>query len=370
MIKEFFRKLKYKFSRNVEYVDPFVTDKEGNKVFEDSHFGEVKEGYNEDKNIVVKIVSNNKIDSHFTITGIKDAESTNNWKAWLYLFPVLILISVFLIYPLLDTIAISFMNDYNYVKGTFDGFTFDNFGKVLGLVEINGSYETNFVNYAIPNTFIIVFITVPLSIMIAILISVGLNSLKWFQKVLQTIFFLPYVTNTIAIGMVFSVIFDQNGLINYIFGIDKKWIYGATRWDAMIPLCIYIVWSSLPFKILIFLSGLQGIDKQYYQAAKIDATPQWKVLLKITVPLLSPQILYIMITSFIGAFKEYASVVGLFNGPGTSNGDYNMYTIVYYIYENLSVDTSLAAAAAVILFAIILVFTIFQVLVSKKRVYY
>ena len=236
----------------------------------------------------------------------------------------------------------------------------------------NGAHESYFVNYAIPNTIICVIVTVPVSTLLALLISVALNSIKWFQKILQTVFFLPYVTNGIAVGMVFSVIFDQKGIINYLFGTDILWIRVADRWTAMIPLCLYIVWSSIPFKILIFLSGLQGIDKQYYQAAQIDSTPKRKVLWKITVPLLSPQILYILITSFIGAWKEYTAVVGLFNGPGTlgTAGDPNMETIVFYIYQNLSQQTSYAAAAAVFLFVIILLFTALQFAVSKKRVHY
>jgi multiple sugar transport system permease protein len=138
----------------------------------------------------------------------------------------------------------------------------------------------------------------------------------------------------------------------------------------MIPLCIYIIWHSLPFKILILLSGLQGIDKQYYNAAKIDGASSGKILWKITVPLMSPQIMYILVTSFIGAFKEYTSVVGLFNGPGTLSGTKDMYTMVYYIYDNLSSHTSFAAAAAVFLFLVILAFTGLQFAVSKRRVHY
>jgi len=330
------------------------------------------EGYDEQTNTVIRLCSpkKDKKQKAYKVTGIDDVASKNNWKAWLYLAPALILVVIFLIYPLVNTIFISFLSDYSYVDGTYSGFTFNNFGMILGLTTYNGVYETNFVQYAIPNTFFIVFVTVPLSTLIALLISVALNSIKWFQKFLQTVFFLPYVTNTIAVGMVFSVLFDQSGVINYIFNIDTIWIYGSTQWVAMVPLCIYIVWSSLPFKILIFLSGLQGIDKQYYQAARVDAASRSKILWRVTVPLMSPQILYIIITSFIGAFKEYTAVVGLFNGPGTMNGEHNMYTIVYYIYENLSKQTSFAAAAAVFLFLIILVFTFVQLGVSKKRVYY
>lgn len=332
-----------------------------------------QEGYDSTSNTIIRLVSSKKNDKVYKVTGIEDTASKNNWKAWLYLAPAVILISVFLLYPLINTIFIAFTENYIYAAGTFDGFTINNFGVILGLTKMSsGATESYFVNFAIPNTLIIVFVTVPISTLLALIISVALNSIKWLQKFLQTVFFLPYVTNAIAVGMVFSVIFDQQGVINYIFNTNTLWIYGADRWTAMIPLCIYIIWSSLPFKILILLSGLQGIDKQYYQAAQIDACSRNKVLWKITVPLLSPQILYILITSFMGAFKEYTSVVGLFNGPGTmgTNGDPNMFTIVYYVYQNLSTNTSLAAAAAVFLFVIILVFTFFQFAVSKKKVHY
>lgn len=337
----------------------------------DPRLGNVEVGYNKEQNLLVRFVSNKRQKKEYKVTGVKDTESRNNWRAWLYLAPVLVLMSVFLIYPLIDTIFISFMSNFDYIKGTFDGFTLDNYGAILGLSSINGAYESRILEFALPNTFFLVFATVIPSILIALLISVALNSIKWFQKILQTIFFLPYVTNVIAVGMVFSVLFDSQGVFNFLFGITgKQWIYGATRWDAMLPLCIYIIWSSLPFKILVFLSGLQGIDKQYYQAAKIDAAPRFKVLWRVTVPLLGPQILYIMVTSFIGAFKEYSSIVGLFNGPGTTTGTYELYTIVYYIYDNLNTHTSFAAAAAVLLFLIILLFTFLQMGISKKRVYY
>lgn len=348
---------------------------ETSSTYFDSTLGNLEEGLNAEKNIVVNVISRRKINKNYKVGGVLDQETNNNWKAWLYLAPVLILMAIFLIYPLINTIAIAFMENYNYVNGGSTGFTFDNFLYVLGLKDIApGVRETMFVKYAIPNTFLIVFITVPVSIIIALLISVLLNKIKWFQKVYQTVFFLPYVTNTIAVGMVFSVLFADKGLINYIFNLnDFKWLQGASRSIAMIPLCLYIIWGSLPFKILILLSGLQNIDKQYYQAAKIDAAPQWKVLTKITVPSLSPQILYLMVTSFIGAFKEYTAIVGLFNGPGTmgqTSTEKDMYTIVYYIYDNLNSYTSRAAAAAVILFVIILLFTFLQLYLSKKKVNY
>lgn len=331
-------------------------------------------GYREEKtDTVIRLVSNRKRRKEYQVTGIDDVASENNWKAWLYLAPVIILVAVFLLYPLVNTIFIAFTDNYKYATGEYDGFTLNNFGVILGLTKTtSGATIKTFVDWAIPNTFIIVFVTVPVSTLLALIISVALNSIKWFQKFLQTIFFLPYVTNGIAIGMVFAVIFDQQGIINYLFNSNIAWVFGAKREIAFIPLCFYIVWSSIPFKILVFLSGLQGIDKQYYQAAQIDAASHAKTLWRITVPLLSPQIMYILVTSFIGAFKEYTSIVALFNGPGTSGeyGQPNMYTIVYYIYDNLSTSTQYAAAAAVFLFVIILMFTFLQFAVSKTRVHY
>lgn len=327
--------------------------------------------YDEESQTVVRLVTKKERKSEYQVIGIEETISKNNWKAWIYLGPIIVLVGVFLLYPLINTIFIAFTNNYSQITGEFDGLTLNNFGVILGLTSYNGAYEVNFTRYAIPNTFFLL-LTVPISTLLALLIAVALNSIKWFKKALQTIFFLPYVTNTIAVGMVFSVIFDNSGLINFLFKLDTKWIYGADRWTAMVPLMIYIVWNALPFKILILLSGLQGIDKQYYQAAQIDSASRGKVLTKITIPLLSPQILYILVTSFMGAFKEYTAVVGLFNGPGTLGvgSEPNMETVVYYVYEKMSTQTSFAAAAAVFLFVIILCFTALQFWAGKKRVYY
>lgn len=304
----------------------------------------------------------------------------NNWKAWLYLAPVLILMAVFTFYPLINTFVISFIKNYDYRVGSGDGFTFDNYGIVLGLIEKNPgipeSRVLDFVKYALPNTLILTVTTVPISIILSLLIAIGLNSIKTLNKIFQTIFFMPYVTNVIAVGMVFSIMFNDGGLINTIFNsVGTKWVtVGASKFNSMFVLCLYIIWNALPYKILIFLSGLQGIDKQYYEAAKIDSTPKWKTAMKITVPLLSPQILYITITSFIGAFKEYNSIIGLFNRNYTSDGNtHDLYTVVYYIYDQLSGNNpqmNIAAAAAVILFVIIMIFTIIQMYISKKRVHY
>lgn len=307
-------------------------------------------------------------------------ETKNNWKAWLYLAPALILMALFTFYPLINTILISFLKNYNFANGSTEGFTFENYGIVLGITPINpGSstpvYVLDFIRYALPNTLIITFVTVPISIILALFIAILINSIKVLRGLFQTIFFLPYVTNVIAVGMVFSLLFSTSGIINNIFNSNTNWIgVGANRATAMFVLCIYIIWTQLPYKILIFLSGLQGIDKQYYDAAKLDGASKIKTTFKITMPLLSPQILYIMITSFISSFKEYNAVIGLFNRSYTASPNrHDLYTVVYYIYDQLGStnnNISYASAGAVVLFAIILIFTLIQMWASKKRVHY
>lgn len=307
--------------------------------------------------------------------------STGNrqWKGWLYLLPIFILMGIFTFYPLVNTILISF--DTGYVEG--EGFAnLSRFG-FKWYKEILSSGD-NFVN-ALTNTLIIVFVSVPLSTMIALAISVALNSLKKVRSIFQTIFFLPYITNVIAIGLVFAVMFNsQYGLVNLflknIFGVDTSnmnWINPAsgtisapTKLRMMIVAQMYIIWQGLPFKILIFMGGLQSVNKQLYQAAQIDATPKWRVFRKITVPQLSPLILYIVITSLIGAFKTYAAIIGIF--PEGSKEAYRMQTLVGYVYDQLAnADTyAKGAAGAVILFIIILIMTGFNMLIAKKRVHY
>jgi multiple sugar transport system permease protein len=309
-------------------------------------------------------------------------EEKNNWKAWLYLAPVLILMAVFTFFPLINTIVVSFLKDYNSATGANKGFTFDNYGVVLGFVARNastGTLDKTFLAFnkpsALTNTLIITFVTVPISVILSLFISILLNNIKFLQKFFQTIFFMPYVTNVIAVGMVFAVIFGDGGVFNAIFHLDTAWVSAHADWGhCMFVLCLYIIWTAMPYKILIFSSGLQNIDKQYYQAAKIDGTSKFRTAMKITVPLLSPQILYITITSFIGAFKEYNAIIGLFNRKYTSNPNVpDLYTVVYYIYDKLGdgvKQVQYASAAAVILFLFILVLTIAQMQISKKRVYY
>ena len=299
-------------------------------------------------------------------------------KAAACLAPILIILCIFTFYPILKTFLVSFFPDYDYVTGHFGRFSLECYQKVL---------SDSLFWKGLKNTVIMLLVSVPLSIIVALLLSVLLNSIKKLQGFFQTVFFLPYVTNGIAFGMVFATIFSpmEYGLVNSVlswFGTGPiAWTGTAERipyWAGLLVIVVYTVWSSLAFKILVFLGGLQGIDKQYYQAAQIDETPKWRVFTKITVPLLSPMILYISITSLIGAFKSYSSIVGLFGEQMGNSQDHTFMTVVGYIYEFFTLTTKggvpsglpIASAAALILFFIIMIVTFFQMLYNKKRVHY
>lgn len=293
----------------------------------------------------------------------------NNLKAWLYLLPALLFMIVFMLYPLVDVLIYSFEENFNFVTQQYTGIGLDNFYFVLNDIEFVKS---------IVNTFLLVIITVPLSTIIALLISVGLNAIKPLRKVFQTIFFLPYVTNALAVGLVFMILFDitpySTGFVNNIlslFGISAiDWIEGP-YWAKVFVLSFYIIWNVMPFKILVLVGALQSVNKTIYQAASIDGTSKWRVFTKITVPMISPMISYLVITGFIGAFKEYTNAVALF---GTDLRDAGMNTIVGYIYDTLYSTTggypSYASAAALILLLIVLTITAINLLVSQKCVHY
>ncbi|MBO7400434.1 MAG: sugar ABC transporter permease [Clostridia bacterium] len=312
-------------------------------------------------------------------------DNKQQWKAWLYLSPAIILLLVFTVWPIINTIRMAFLDGYKgreAAGGATFSFGVQNFVKVV-------KYQ-KFLQ-CLGNTALMCVLTVPISTLLALFIAVCLNSIKALQKPLQTIFFLPYVTNTIAIGMVFAAMFNivgsfigtQNelisnaGIINNIitfFGGSKiNWINTGSSYAANIAvMVVYIVWNALPFKILILLGGLQSVNKQYYEAAKVDGTSRSRTFWRITVPLLSPMIAYVVITGFIGGFKEYSSVIGIFGqsmGPANDAGRLN--TMVGFIYDALSSNNQgRASAAALILFGIILVVTLINLYVSKKRVHY
>ena len=292
-----------------------------------------------------------------------------SWKGWLYLLPAILFLGVFMVYPLMDVFIYSFEEGYNSASQTFYGVGTYNYEFVL--------HDPYFLQ-AVQNTFILVAITVPLSTILALAISLGISSIPKLKELFQTVFFLPYVTNTLAVGLVFMYLFDATdvtpGLINVIlgiFGMEPIDFIDGPYWAKMLVLCLYTVWIVLPFKILVLTSSLASVDETYYKAARVDGTSQWRIFRKVTLPMISPTMFYLIITGFIGAFKAYSDAVALF---GENLNVAEMNTIVGYVYDMLYGDSggypSFASAAAIILFVIVLTITCINLLVSKKKVHY
>ena len=289
----------------------------------------------------------------------------NNYKAWLYLLPALVFLGIFMVYPLIDVFVYSFEEAYNFASGTYKGV---------------GAYNSQYVLrdpyflQALKNTILLVIITVPLSTGFALLVSLALNSIKKLKDLFQTIYFLPYVTNTLAVGLVFMILFKKtaysDGLVNVLInslGYSSIDFIDGPYWAKMFVLCFYTIWVVLPFKILILTSALASVNQDLYKAARIDGTSKFRIFTKITLPMISPMIFYLIITGFIGAFKAYSDVVAIF---GTDLNAAGMNTIVGYIYDMLYGASggypSFASAAAIVLFVIVLTITVINLLTSKR----
>ena len=292
-----------------------------------------------------------------------------SWKGWLYLLPAILFLGVFMVYPLVDVFIYSFEEGYNSASQTFYGVGTYNYEFVL--------HDPYFLQ-AVKNTFILVAITVPLSTVLALAISLGISAIPKLKELFQTVFFLPYVTNTLAVGLVFMYLFDATdvtpGLVNVIlsiFGMEPIDFIDGPYWAKMLVLCLYTIWIVLPFKILVLTSALASVDETYYKAARVDGTSKWRIFRKVTLPMISPTMFYLIITGFIGAFKAYSDAVALF---GENLNVAEMNTIVGYVYDMLYGDSggypSFASAAAIILFVIVLTITCINLLVSKKKVHY
>ena len=290
-------------------------------------------------------------------------------KGWLYLLPAMAFLGVFMVYPLIDVLIYSLEEGFNSASQTHFGYGIYNYEYVL---------RDPYFLQAVKNTFILVIITVPLSTGLALLIAMGLSSIQKLKDLFQTIYFLPYVTNTLAVGLVFMILFRKtaysDGLVNmliHFFGGESVDFIDGPYWAKMLVLCLYTVWIVLPFKIIILTSALASVDQTYYNAAMVDGTPAGRVFWKITLPMISPSVFYLIITGFIGAFKAYSDSVALF---GTNLNAAGMNTIVGYVYDMLYGNSggypSYASAAAIILFAIVLTITCINLLVSRKHVHY
>ena len=293
----------------------------------------------------------------------------NNLKAWLYLLPAFLFLGVFMVYPLIDVFIYSFEEGFNFASQTYSGVGAYNYSYIL--------HDPYFLQ-AVKNTFILVIFTVPISTVLAMLISVALSSIQKLRNLFQTIYFLPYVTNTLAVGLVFMILFKKtpytDGLANLIlnwFGGESVDFIDGPYWAKMFVLCLYTVWIVMPFKILVLTSALASVNQDYYNAARVDGTSRLRTFTRITLPMISPTVFYLVITGFIGAFKAYSDAVALF---GTDLNAAGMNTIVGYVYDMLYGNSggypSYASAAAIVLFAIVLTITCINLLVSRKHVHY
>ena len=290
-------------------------------------------------------------------------------KGWLYLLPAILFLGVFMVYPLIDVFIYSFEEGYNSASQTYYGVGLYNYSYVL---------RDPYFLQALKNTFILVIVTVPLSTGFALLISVALSSIRALRNLYQTIYFLPYVTNTLAVGLVFMILFKKtpytDGLANLViswFGGEAIDFIDGPYWAKMFVLCVYTIWVVMPFKILILTSALASVDEVYYNAARVDGTSKWRTFARITLPMISPTVFYLIITGFIGAFKAYSDAVALFVTDLNASG---MNTIVGYVYDMLYGNSggypSYASAAAIILFAVVLTITCINLLISTKHVHY
>ena len=293
----------------------------------------------------------------------------NSLKSWLYLLPAILFLGFFMVYPLVDVFVYSLEEGYNFASQSYYDTGFYNFSYVL--------HDVYFLQ-AVKNTFLMVIITVPLSTGIALLISLALSSIKPLRKLYQTVFFLPYVTNTLAVGLVFMILFKKtaytDGLVNLLigwFGAPSVDFIDGPYWAKMFVMCFYIIWVVMPFKILLLTSALLSVNQNYYNAARVDGTSAFRIFTRITLPMISPTLFYPIITGFIGAFKEYSDAVALF---GTDLNAAGMNTIVGYVYDMLYGDSggypSYASAAAIILFVIVLTITCINLMVSREHTYY
>ena len=290
-------------------------------------------------------------------------------KAWLYLLPALLFLGAFMVYPLIDVFVYSVEEGYNFASQTYFGVGLYNYSYVL--------HDPYFLQ-AVKNTFLLVIITVPLSTGLALVISLALSSIRPLRDLFQTIYFLPYVTNTLAVGLVFMILFQKTEYTDGLINLMIQWFGGSSvdfiegpYWAKMFVLCFYTIWVVMPFKILILTSALASVNQDYYKAARVDGTSKGRIFLRITLPMISPMVFYLVVTGFIGAFKAYSDAVALF---GTDLNAAGMNTIVGYVYDMLYGDSggfpSYASAAAIILFAIVLTITCINLLVSKKHVHY
>lgn len=281
-------------------------------------------------------------------------------RALLYLLPSLVIITIFQFYPIFKSFAMGFYTKFDYLTDTVYETGLGNFKYVFS--------DPDFY-LAMKNTCIFVVFAVPLGIMTALVLAVLIDRQKRLKAFFQSVYFLPFVTSTVSVSIVWSWILNKDfGLINALLkllGMPKvAWL---TNPEMTIPILIaFSVWKGLGYKIILILAALQGVDQQYYAASRIDGAKSWQQFLHITIPLLKPCLTFLYITSTIAAFKIFDEVYIMYaQQPGPIKSGL---TIVYYIFTKFyrHWEFAIAAAAAFILFVIILILTLIQFFIAKR----
>ena len=286
------------------------------------------------------------------------------WEPLLYAAPFLLICMTFVIWPVINVFFTSFYENYNFINNTYESVGLENFEQLLS--------DRYFLS-SLKNTLLYVFITVPISTAFALLFASLLNRKIRGGGLFQTVYFLPLVTSSIAIGLVWKYMYNADyGVINSLlnlFGIPGlQWLRQPD--DALAALCLFGIWKALPTSIIMFTSGLQSIDNRYYIASRLDGAGPLKQFRRVTLPLLSPTLALVICTRVISASKVFNEVFVLWNSePGPAR---SLYTVVFYIYESFFVNwkIGLASAAALVLFGIVFVLTLVQLFVQKKLVFY
>lgn len=283
--------------------------------------------------------------------------------AYIFLAPTLLVLGTFSFYPVFRAFVLS-LYDWDMISPDKQFILFDNYKELIA---------DPLFWMSVKNTMIFVVGTVPLEIVIALGIAMLLNQNLRFRAFYRLAFFVPYITTVVAIAIVWLWIYhDQWGLLNHIlswFGVEPQLWLLDPKW-TMFNVIVMSIWKSIGYTIVIFLAGLQAVDKEMYAAAKVDGASGWQVFRYVTWPLLTPTTFFVSITSMIGAFKVFTELFVLYGGkPGPMRVGS---TIVFYIYEKAWGDYRMgyASAAAYVLFFMVLVVTFFQLWYAKKRVHY
>ncbi len=278
---------------------------------------------------------------------------------WAFIFPTMLGLIILNIIPIFQTIYQSFFKTGDFGKGNiFIGL--DNYIKMFGDAEVWQS---------VINTFKYAIVEVPFSIAIALVLAVLLNRKMMGVSAYRTIFFLPMVAAPAAIAMVWRWLFNSEfGLLNHIFGTNINWISDPAI--AVFAIAVIGIWSIIGYNMVLFLAGLQEIPRDYYEAASIDGATGINQFFNITVPLLSPTIFFVTITRVIGGLQVFDLIFMVMdkNNPAL----YKTQSIVYLFYQNSFVENNkgYGSTIVVLLIAIIMVITVFQMIAQKKWVYY